>query len=144
MALIERLCGLGKSCVVIQVGDLLDDTPLLQNSNFSAILWAAYPGQDGGPAIFDVLTGLVPPAGRLPVTKYPARYVDQIPMTYMTLRPRGNQPGRTYWFDQNAVLPFGYGLHYSNFSTAFSRKKHRTITRSHSRQPSIYTGSRTC
>lgn len=96
LALIERLCALGKPCVVIQVGDLLDDTPLLQNPKVSAIIWAAYPGQDGGPAIFDVLTGLIPPAGRMPVTQYPARYVDQIPMTDMTLRPRGDQPGRTY------------------------------------------------
>lgn len=60
------------------MGDLLDNTPLLQNLYVSAIPWAAYPGQDGGAAVFDVLTGLIPPAGRISVTRYSARYMDQI------------------------------------------------------------------
>lgn len=120
LALVERLCALGKPCIVIQLGEQLDDTALLRNSNISSILWAMYPGQDGGPAVFDVLTGKVPPAGRLPVTQYPADYVNQIPMSDMSLRPKGNRPGRTYQFYTNAVLPFGYGLHYTNFSASFS------------------------
>lgn len=47
--------------MVIQMDDLLDDNPVLQNPNVSSIIWTAYPGQDSGPAIFDALSGLVPP-----------------------------------------------------------------------------------
>ncbi|KAI3342453.1 glycoside hydrolase superfamily [Ustulina deusta] len=116
---IEHICALGKPCVVIQFGDQLDNTPLLSNPNVSAILWAGYPGQDGGPAVFDVLTGKVPPAGRLPVSQYPADYVERISMTDMSLRPSNSSPCRTYKFFDGAVQPFGYGLHYSRFSASF-------------------------
>jgi beta-D-xylosidase 4 len=78
------------------MGGQLDDTPLLQNRNISAILWVGYPGQDGGPAVFDILTGTYSPAGRLPVTQYPAKYTDEVPMTDMSLRPSATNPGRTY------------------------------------------------
>ncbi|KAI0913977.1 glycoside hydrolase superfamily [Ustulina deusta] len=111
---IEHICALDKPCVVIQFGDQLDNTPLLSNPNVSAILWAGYPGQDGGPAVFDVLTGKVPPAGRLPVSQYPADYVEHI-----ILRKSNSSPGRTYKFFDGAVQPFGYGLHYSCFSASF-------------------------
>jgi xylan 1,4-beta-xylosidase len=51
---------------------------------------------------------------------YPAKYIQQIPMTDMTLRPSNSSPGRTYrWFNES-ILPFGYGLHYTNFSASFS------------------------
>ncbi|KAI1360316.1 glycoside hydrolase superfamily [Xylaria arbuscula] len=116
---IEHVCALGKPCVVIQFGDQLDNTPLLSNPNVSAILWAGYPGQDGGPAVFDVLTGKVPPAGRLPISQYPADYVQRVSMTDMSLRPSSSSPGRTYKFFDGAVQPFGFGLHYSSFSTSF-------------------------
>lgn len=120
LTFIEQLSALGKPLVIIQLGNQLDDTPLLSNNNISAILWAGYPGQDGGPAVFDVLTGVKNPAGRLPVTQYPAEYVDQVPMTDMTLRPSSTNPGRTYKFFNDSVLPFGYGLHYTNFSVSFT------------------------
>ena len=120
-ALITSICGLGKPCVVVQLGSMLDDTPLLQNDNVSAILWAGYPGQDGGVAVFDILTGAVAPAGRLPVTMYPANYVNQVPMTNMSLRPGPGNPGRTYkWYD-DAVLPYGYGEGYTTFKISFPR-----------------------
>lgn len=118
--LISQVSSLGKPSVVIKMGGQLDDTPLLSNPNISAILWAGYPGQDGGPAVFDILTGVSSPAGRLPVTQYPAKYVDQVPMTDMSLRPSATNPGRTYKFYNNSVLPFGYGLHYTNFTAKFS------------------------
>ncbi|KAK5651528.1 hypothetical protein OQA88_11982 [Cercophora sp. LCS_1] len=115
---IESLARLGKPVVVIQLGDQLDSSPLLTNPNISAIMWAGYPGQAGGSAVFEVLRGAVAPAGRLPVTQYPAAYVDEVPMTDMGLRPSPTNPGRTYrWYDK-AVLPFGYGLHYTAFNAS--------------------------
>ena len=83
----------------------------------NAIIWAGYPGQSGGAAIFDILTGKIAPAGRLPITQYPAAYTDQVPMTDMTLRPSSTNPGRTYkWYQGTPVFDFGHGLHFTKFS----------------------------
>lgn len=62
----------------------------------NAIVWGGYPGQSGGEAIVDILLGKVSPAGRLPLTQYPANYVNQVPMTDMNLRVSATNPGRTY------------------------------------------------
>ena len=65
----------------------------------------------------DVVFGKRAPAGRLPITQYPADYVTQVPMTNMSLRAGENNPGRTYrWYSGQPVLEFGHGLHYTNFS----------------------------
>ncbi|KUJ21700.1 uncharacterized protein LY89DRAFT_608133 [Mollisia scopiformis] len=120
-SLITLLAKLGKPLIIAQSGGgQLDDTDFLANPNISSILWIGYPGEDGGVALADVLFGNVAPAGRLPVTMYPASY-ESVPPTDMSLRPNEPlNPGRTYkWFD-GAVLPFGYGLHYTNFSATAS------------------------
>ena len=118
LALVRSLAALGKPLVVAQLGGQLDDSPLLADNRIGAVVWAGYPGQDGGGALLDVLTGRTPPAGRLPVTQYPASYADALPLTSMALRPGpGGRPGRTYrWYDGSAVLPFGHGLHYTTFA----------------------------
>lgn len=119
--LISQLANLGKPLVIVQFGGgQIDDSSLLSNPNVRSILWAGYPGQDGGNAIFDVLTGANPPAGRLPITQYPASYVNNNNIQDMNLRPSNGIPGRTYaWYTGTPVLPFGYGLHYTNFSVSF-------------------------
>jgi xylan 1,4-beta-xylosidase len=69
-------------------------------------------------SLFIISVGKATPAGRLPVTQYPADYVNEIEMTNMSLRA---SPGRTYrWYTGDAVVPFGFGLHYTNFSTSFA------------------------
>ena len=84
-------------------------------------MWGGYPGQSGGTALFDILTGKAAPAGRLPITQYPAVYADQVPMTDMTLRPSATNPGRTYkWYSGTPVFEFGFGLHYTTFSFAWA------------------------
>lgn len=122
LELIDQLADVGKPLVVVQFGGgQVDDSSLLQDDGVGAILWAGYPGQAAGAAIFDVLTGKVAPAGRLPVTQYPASYVDEVPLTDMTLRPGSGNPGRTYrWYDE-AVLPFGHGLHYTTFDVSWEK-----------------------
>lgn len=120
--LVSWLASLGKPTIVLTMGDQLDQSPFLKNENISAIVWGGYPGQDGGTALMNVLTGKVNPAGRLPVTQYPANYINEVAMTDMGLRPNesNGNPGRTYMWYDNATLPFGYGLHYTNFTASFS------------------------
>jgi beta-D-xylosidase 4 len=118
LTLIEKLSSLGKPLIIIQLGDQVDNTPLLQNRAVSSILWASWPGMEGGSGLMQLITGKKAPAGRLPVTQYPAAYTS-VPMTDMNLRPTGSNPGRTYMWYPTPVQPFGFGLHYTTFSPSF-------------------------
>jgi beta-D-xylosidase 4 len=118
VTLINKLGGLGKPIVVVQMGDMLDNTPLLTNNRVNSILWASWPGQDGGSAVMDIVSGAKAVAGRLPITQYPENYTT-VPMTDMSLRPGGSNPGRTYRWYPNPVQSFGYGLHYTSFNASF-------------------------
>ena len=119
--LINQYASLGKPTILVQMGGgQLDDTPFLNNPNINAIVWGGYGGQDGGTAIINILTGKTAPAGRLPITQYPQSYVQSVNMTDMSLRPNdetGNL-GRTYRWYNDAVIPFGFGLHYTNFTVS--------------------------
>lgn len=115
-----ELALLGKPLVVVQMGGgQVDSSPLANNPGVGALLWGGYPGQDGGVAILDVITGARAPAGRLPLTQYQADYIVGTPMTNMALRADNASgfPGRTYrWFEGEATFPFGFGLHYTSFT----------------------------
>jgi beta-D-xylosidase 4 len=115
LAMIQKLATLGKPVIVVRMGTHVDDTPLISLPNVKAILWAGYPGQDGGTAVMNFITGLVSPAGRLPITVYPSSYTSQAPYTNMALRNSSSYPGRTYRWFKDAVFPFGHGLHYTKF-----------------------------
>ncbi|KAF2756172.1 beta-xylosidase [Pseudovirgaria hyperparasitica] len=119
-SVIKRLAGYGKPMVVVQMGGgQVDSSFIRDDERIGALLWAGYPGQDGGRAVMDVLTGKAAPAGRLPVTQYPGGYVDEVKMTDMRLRPGEGSPGRTYrWYEGEAVYPFGSGLHYTTFDVS--------------------------
>jgi beta-D-xylosidase 4 len=126
--LISQLSTLGKPLVVVQFGGgQIDDSTLLSNTKVNAILWAGYPGQDGGNTVFDVLTDAAPPAGRFPIAEYPAAYINNNNIFDMNLRPTTSIPGRTYkWYTGKPVLPFGYGLHYTNFSVSWQSTPSKT------------------
>ncbi|KAF8179580.1 glycoside hydrolase family 3 protein [Mycena galopus ATCC 62051] len=119
LTLIQELATVGKPLIVVQFGGgQVDDTVLKSTTGVNSVLWAGYPGQSGGTAVFDILSGKVAPAGRLPVTQYPANYVS-VSMFDMNLRPNttSGNPGRTYkWYTGTAVYPFGTGLHYTTFA----------------------------
>jgi len=80
-----------------------------------AVLFAWYPGQQGGHAVADVLFGDANPSGRLPIT-FPASE-DQLP-PYEDYSMRG----RTYkYMDEQPLYPFGYGLSYTSFEYGEAR-----------------------
>lgn len=123
LELISQLATLNKPLVVVQFGGgQLDDTVLLQNKTIGAVVWAGYPGQSGGLAVRDILDGSKSPAGRLPVTQYPANYVNEVNILNPNLRPNAStgNPGRTFKWFPSPVLPYGYGLHYTNFSMSWA------------------------
>lgn len=86
-------------------------------SDIRGLLYAFYPGQEGGNAIADVLFGDYNPAGRLPVT---------MPVNDAQL-PEWNDDftddyGCGYrWFDEKGLTPqypFGFGMSYTTFEYA--------------------------
>jgi len=107
--LLESVAATGKPLIVV----LTNGGALAVNwaqEHAAAILEAWYPGEEGGSAVADVLSGESNPAGRLPVTFY--KSVAQLP-------PFGNysMAGRTYrYFTEQPLYPFGYGLSLSSFN----------------------------
>ncbi len=107
--LLESVAATGKPLIVILTsGSALSVNWAQQHA--AAIVEAWYPGEEGGTAVADVLSGDYNPAGRLPVTFYQS--VVQLP-------PFGNysMSGRTYrYFTEQPLYPFGYGLSFSSFN----------------------------
>jgi beta-glucosidase len=110
-ALLERAKALGKPLVVVVMNGSAIDLSWAK-TNAAAILEAWYPGQSGGAAIADVLTGRTDPGGRLPLTFYRS-LADLPPFDDYSMQ------GRTYrYYAGTPVYPFGAGLSYTTFSYA--------------------------
>ncbi|EPS25118.1 putative beta-xylosidase [Penicillium oxalicum 114-2] len=127
LELIKKLSELKKPLVVLQMGGgQVDSSALKNNKNVNALVWGGYPGQSGGNAILDILTGKRAPAGRLTTTQYPAEYAEKFPATDMNLRPSGENPGQTYmWYTGTPVYPFGHGLFYTTFEASLGHSQRR-------------------
>jgi beta-glucosidase len=88
----------GSAIALKEVADLAD-----------AIIFAWYPGEQGGNALADILFGKINPSGRLPVTFYKSTK-DLPPFDDYAMQ------GRTYkYFKGKTLYPFGYGLSYTEF-----------------------------
>ena len=107
--LLKALSTAGKPMVVVLTnGSALGVNWADQHAN--AILDAFYPGEEGGTAVAQTLSGKNNPAGRLPVTFY--KDVSQLPPFEDYA-----MKGRTYrYFEGKPLYPFGYGLSYTKFS----------------------------
>ena len=107
--LLEAVAAAGKPVVlVLSNGSALAVNWAKEHAN--AILDSWYPGEEGGAAIAETLSGKNNPAGRLPVTFYTG--VDQLPPFEDYA-----MKGRTYrYFEGNPLYPFGYGLSYTTFA----------------------------
>ena len=106
--LIEELAATGKPLVVVLTnGSALGVNWAKEHAN--AILEAWYPGEEGGTAVAETLSGANNPAGRLPVTFY--KDIAQLPAFEDYA-----MKGRTYrYFEGTPLFPFGYGLSYTTF-----------------------------
>jgi beta-glucosidase len=106
--LLEQARKTGKPLVVVLMnGSTLDLSWAKEHA--AAIIEAWYPGQAGGLAVGNVISGKTNPAGRLPLTFYRS-VADLPPFSDYSMR------GRTYrYFAGEPVYSFGHGLSYSTF-----------------------------
>ena len=129
-----------KVVVVMNIGGVIETASWKNLAD--AILLAWQPGQEGGDAVADVLTGKVNPSGKLPMT-FPVAYMDH-PSSYnfptgLENQRSGSRRGSGTaeavknwdytdyaesiwvgyrWFttqDRAVSYPFGYGLSYTTF-----------------------------
>jgi beta-glucosidase len=125
--LLEAVAATGKPLVVILMnGSALAVNWAQQHAN--AILEAWYPGESGGRAIAETLSGKNNPAGRLPITFY--KSADQLPAF-----TDYSMAARTYrYFKGEPLYGFGFGLSYTTFAysnlhlSANSLKAGETLT----------------
>lgn len=107
--LMEQILQLGKPVIlVLLAGSAIDIS--LAKEQASAILFAGYPGAQGGEAVADIMFGKVSPSGKLPITFYEG--LDLLPeFTDYSMKNRTykNYPGKP-------LYSFGYGLSFANIS----------------------------
>lgn len=124
-ALIDAVASVNPNTVVVlETGN---PTSMPWHDKVKAIVQAWYPGQAGGQAIAEVLTGVVNPSGRLPIT-----FQADIAQTPRPELPGFGDPWGTpltihytegaeigyRWFAKTGarpLYPFGYGLSYTQF-----------------------------
>ncbi|WP_265521765.1 glycoside hydrolase family 3 N-terminal domain-containing protein [Oerskovia flava] len=116
--LVEELVATGTPVVLVlltgrpyAIGWALDPDPASGRKLPAAVLQSFFPGEAGGTAIADVLTGRVSPSGRLPVSL--PRSAGAEPFTY--LHPILGGPSDVTSADPTPVRPFGFGLSFTTF-----------------------------
>lgn len=124
----EALARGRKVILIVNAGGAVDLS--LIEGRVSAILWAWYPGQEGGKALAEILYGKVNPSGRLPVS-FPRALEDNPAQPYYAPSEPYNKRGHTVvpttyaegiftgyrGYGETAPLyPFGFGLGYTDFS----------------------------
>jgi beta-glucosidase len=74
-----------------------------------AVIFAWYPGEQGGKAVADIIFGDTVPSGKLPIT-FPASTEQLPPYEDYSMK------GRTYrYMEEKPLYPFGFGLSYTTF-----------------------------
>ncbi len=119
--LLKEVAGVNAHIVtVVFAGRPLDLREISQYSK--AVLYAWFPGSEGGSAVADILFGLQSPSARLSMSM--PYCVGQVPVYYggyTTGRPfNGNRTNRFQSIYQDIpnepLYPFGYGLTYTSFT----------------------------
>ena len=107
---VEAVAATGTPTVVVLIGgSAITMSPWIEQ--VAAVIDAWYPGEQGGPAVADVIFGAANPSGRLPIT-FPVSE-GQLPLSY-NHKPTGR--GDDYVdLTGMALFPFGHGLSYTTF-----------------------------
>jgi beta-glucosidase len=120
--LAEAMFNLGKPVIVVLINGRPQSISESIRTRAAAIIEGWYLGQEGGPAMAQVLFGDYNPGGKLPVTI--ARHEGQLPHFY-NAKPSAR---RGYLFEDDAPLyPFGFGLSYTSFEISEPRLSAATI-----------------
>ncbi len=114
--------------LILNTGGPVELTDILEEAGgIQAVLSISLPGQEGGHAVADILTGKTVPSGRLTATW--ARRYEDYPSAETFGYLNGNLEMDEYrediyvgyrYFDycgRKPLFPFGYGLSYTGFST---------------------------
>lgn len=113
-----------KVIVVVNAGGAADVSRWIDRVD--ALLWAWYPGQEGGKALAEILYGKISPSGRLPVS-FPLHLEDTPSQPYYLpaapLTKRGHTVSPSVYGEgvfvgyrgYEGLFPFGFGLTYSEF-----------------------------
>lgn len=119
--MLRRLHNMGKKVVFVNCsGGAMALTP--EKETCDAILQAWYPGEEGGTALADVLSGDYNPSGKLPITFY--RDDSQLP-DFLDYK----MTGRTYrYMKEDPLFAFGYGLSYTTFEVSKPKYKNNAVT----------------
>eukprot|EP00475_Leptophrys_vorax_P031390 TRINITY_DN47558_c0_g1_i1.p1 TRINITY_DN47558_c0_g1~~TRINITY_DN47558_c0_g1_i1.p1 ORF type:complete len:741 (-),score=242.52 TRINITY_DN47558_c0_g1_i1:86-2308(-) len=109
-----------KTIVIVHGGSSLDISVAKNHPNVVAILYALYPGEEGGNAIASVLSGGYNPSGRLPFTVYAKEFINETDFKDMNMK---SGTGRTYRFYTGTPLfEFGAGMSYTQFSFSWQNE----------------------
>jgi beta-D-xylosidase 4 len=112
-ALVEAIAAVQPRYVVVLInGGALGVDWIAQHS--PAVVEAFYPGEMGGDAIIDVLSGDYNPTAKLPITVYPASFADTRPITDMSMT---SVDGITHLhYTGKPLWTFGHGESFTTFS----------------------------
>lgn len=118
--LINKLSQIGKKLIVVLCGGAAVEMPWIENIH--SLLHVYLPGQAGGKAVADVLTGKHNPSGKL-AESYAYRHEDYastpwFPGKQLTAEHKESIFIGYRYFDsvnKDVLFPFGYGLSYTSF-----------------------------
>lgn len=117
--------------VVLNSGGEVDLMPWLNEAKGIVMAW--YPGQEGGTALAEILTGKISPSGKLPITYYRSLADNPAHDSYYPNRTATRKSGKKECdhveyregvfhgyrgsdkADVKPLYPFGYGLSYTSF-----------------------------
>lgn len=129
--LIEFVCAANPNTVVVLLGGGAMETPWM--NQVKAVLYLALPGQAGGQAIANLLTGIANPSGKL---------AESWPLVYEDVASAQTYGGKDAPYREGVFVgyrhydaagkqvrfPFGFGLSYTSFSYADLRLEGDTVS----------------